>query len=71
MVPEVRKQIEEITEDDPSDLSRSKYMLDRIAQKDDKFFQELIERNTQVTLDFLQKVKKSPCKYGKGDYLLF
>lgn len=71
LVPEIRKQLEEIAEDDPSHLIEKKQFLHRIIQQDDEYFQELIERNTQVTLDFLQKAKKSPCKYGKGDCLLF
>lgn len=69
--PEVQEVLEKVSENDPPHLIETKKFLHRIIQKDSKYFQELMERNTQVTLDFLQKVKKSPGKYGKGDYLLF
>ena len=69
--PEVRERLETITENDSSRLIELKTVLHHIMQKDDDFFQALIDRNTQITLSFLEKVRKSPCKYGKGDCILF
>lgn len=66
--PEMRKQVETFRDDDSPYLTEQRRLLHRIIQRDDAYFQELIEKNTQITLEFLHRVKKSPCKYGSGRY---
>ena len=69
--PKLRKKLETILAEDPAWLVERKEFLHRIIQHDDAYFQELIEKNERTTLEFLQQARRSPCKYGKGDHLLF
>ena len=66
--PAIRKQWETYSDNDPPHLKESRDFLWRIINKDDAYFAKLIEERTKITLNFLAKVDKSPCKYGSCRY---
>ena len=66
--PEMKKKWETYLVDDPPYLKANRDLLYRIIDRDDAYFDKLIEERTKTTLEFLSKVDKSPCKYGSGRY---
>lgn len=68
LLPHRRKAWETVTAEDDSLLIKMRSDLVRISVHDKSYFDPIIAKNTKLTLEFLEKARKSPCKYGSSRY---